>query len=212
MNSSLLLALIGQHKMTSPKFSSSDCGSASSKRGRRTSRGKPNWRSAWPIRPGVECSWWRTIRIGFGIVARNRRPACGTAFACKFKMGPASARRLASFVPRLAGCRSLAGNAPAQIDPLARRHPEQIGGAPQEVILELIALAVGIDDFPHHFDDLGAAFFVQRAVEETGEMIKVDGFVLRRRCLVDQFVGGVVVEREAAFDDDVQLVALALRH
>src|ERR1700728_1707492 len=208
MYSSASLALIGPPKMTAPACWSSVCGSFSSKRGRRTSRGKPNWVSAWPIRPGVECSWWRTIRIGCRIVASGRReesaPIFGIASACKFKMGPPSARRTASFVSRLAGLFGLAGNPPAQIDPFARRHTEQIGGAPQQIILELVALAVGVDDFPHHLDDLSAAFFVQRAVEETGEMIKVDGFVLRGRCLVDQFVGGGVVEREAALDDGVQ--------
>jgi NADP-dependent 3-hydroxy acid dehydrogenase YdfG len=39
---------------------------------------------------------------------------------------------------------------------------------------ELVALAVGIDDFPHHLDDLGAAVFIERAVEQMGEMIEVD--------------------------------------
>ena len=92
------------------------------------------------------------------------------------------------------------------------RHAKQIGGAPKEIVLQFVAGAVGVDDLPHHLDEAGPAGFVERAVEQAGEMIEVDGLVLGERRLVDQFVGGGVVEREAVLDHRVQLVALALRH
>ena len=56
----------------------------------------------------------------------------------------------------------------AQLDPLARRDAKQVGGAPQQIVLELVASAVGIDDLPHHFDDAGAARLVEHAIEQTG--------------------------------------------
>src|SRR5581483_12415770 len=68
----------------------------------------------------------------------------------------------------------LAANPPPQLDALARRDAEQIGSPPQQIVLELVTPAVGIDDLPHHFDDAGAAGLVERAVELMGEMIEVD--------------------------------------
>ena len=55
----------------------------------------------------------------------------------------------------------LGGDAMLEIDPVARRHAEEIGRTPNHVILELVDLAVGIDQFPHHLDDTKAALFVQ---------------------------------------------------
>ena len=113
----------------------------------------------------------------------------------------------------LAGIRArfgiLAADAAAQRDPLLRRHAKEIGGAPQQIVLQLVAAAVGIDDLPHHLDDAGAAALVERAVERMGEMIKVDRFLLGRRRLGDQFFGRRIVERKALLEHVVQLVALA---
>jgi hypothetical protein len=101
-----------------------------------------------------------------------------------------------------------------------RRHfrplPARCAGAArfaaQQIILKLVAAAVGINDFPHHFHDAGAAFLIQRPVEQAGEVIKVDGFVLGLGCLVDQLVGQGVIEAEAPLDDGMKLVAFARRH
>ena len=72
---------------------------------------------------------------------------------------------------------------------LARGDAEQIGGAPDQIVLELGDAAVGIDDLPHHLDHAPAAVLVERAVEQAGEMIEVDRLVLGRGRLVDQLVG-----------------------
>ena len=68
----------------------------------------------------------------------------------------------------VSGSRILAADPPPQLDALVRRHAEQVGGAPHQIVFQLVALAVGIDDLPHHLDDAGAAGFVERAVELTG--------------------------------------------
>ena len=46
-------------------------------------------------------------------------------------------------------------DAPAQLDALVRRNAEQVGGAPEQVVLELVDAAVGVDDLPHHLDRCG---------------------------------------------------------
>ena len=73
MKSSSSLALIGPPKMTAPAWSRMVGGSGSPKRGRRTSSGWPSCCKAWPTRPGVECSWCRTIRIGCPMIAQVSR-------------------------------------------------------------------------------------------------------------------------------------------
>ena len=39
----------------------------------------------------------------------------------------------------------------------SRGNVQQVGGAPDQIVLELGDAAVGIDDLPHHLDDLLAA-------------------------------------------------------
>src|SRR3954469_20582912 len=51
-------------------------------------------------------------------------------------------------------CRGLASCDPVlELNPVARRHAQQIGRAPDDVVLELADLAVGINQLPHHLDD-----------------------------------------------------------
>src|SRR6202790_2644585 len=45
------------------------------------------------------------------------------------------------------------GNPVLEIDPVARRHAEQVRRPPHDVILELADLAVGVNQLPHHLDD-----------------------------------------------------------
>src|SRR6476659_10510999 len=65
-----------------------------------------------------------------------------------------------------------------EVDPVALGDPEQVGRAPDDVILELGHLAIGIDQLPHHLDDALAALFVERAHDDAGEVIEVDGLAL----------------------------------
>src|SRR5262249_20621414 len=57
-----------------------------------------------------------------------------------------------------------------------------------------------------------ATVLVERAVDQTGEMIEVDGFVLGLRCLDEQFVGPRLVEIELLLDENVQFIALDVRN
>src|SRR5262249_9645191 len=45
------------------------------------------------------------------------------------------------------------GDRVLQVDPVALGNAEQIGGAPDDIVLELGDLAVGIDQLPHQADD-----------------------------------------------------------
>src|SRR6478752_7117337 len=72
----------------------------------------------------------------------------------------------------------LAGDTLAQRDAVARGDPQQIGGAPHQVILELRDASVCQHDFPHHLDNTEAARFVERSVDQAGEVIEIDGFLL----------------------------------
>ena len=89
---------------------------------------------------------------------------------------------------------------------------EKVGGAPHNVVLEFIGLTVGKHHLPHHLHHAPAAPLVEGAIDQMGEVIKVDRLVLGRRRLVDQFIGARIVERKAALDHGAQGVALALRH
>src|SRR5712691_3104607 len=235
-------------------------GRASPKRGRRTSRAYPRVLSACPIRPGVECSWCRTIRTGRDMgddrrgESRNASPTGlesdfkGLSYAAGANLGrlripPPLAgegkgggtrrkpRRSALGDPtRLASLATLplaglgrggigaaspgrpgARHAPAQLDALARGNPQQVGGAPDDVVLELVGGPVRIGGFPHHLDDAPAPFLVERAIDQVGEMIEVDRLAVRRDRGVEQLGGARLVEVEAIFEDVVQAVALGLR-
>ena len=92
-----------------------------------------------------------------------------------------------------------------EIDPVARRHAQQVGRAPDHVVLELADLAVGIDQLPHHFDDAEPACLVHRAHDDAGEMIEIDRLALDQRRGRDQLIGGAGIKPEAAFDQAVKL-------
>src|SRR6516162_5407433 len=61
------------------------------------------------------------------------------------KIGRGLSRRRRRAKPR--------GDAMLQLDPVACRYRQKIGGPPHHIVLELSNLAVGIDQFPHHLDD-----------------------------------------------------------
>src|SRR3974377_2171698 len=69
---------------------------------------------------------------------------------------PAPEHRLRTSENRIASRRyelrtgGTCGNAVLEIDPIARRHPQQVSSAPDDVILELAHLTVGVHQFPHH--------------------------------------------------------------
>src|SRR5580700_2756727 len=71
-----------------------------------------------------------------------------------------------------------AGNAVLEIDAVTRRHAEQVGGAPDYIVLELVDLAIGVHQFPHHFDNAEPTGFINRAHDDAGEMIEVDRLAL----------------------------------
>src|SRR3979490_1502236 len=100
----------------------------------------------------------------------------------KFAMAPS-----ASLAPR-------AGDPLAQLDPLARGGAEQSGGPPEQVVLEFGDVTVRVGDLPHHFDDPAPSGFVERAVDEAGEMIEIDRLMLGLRGLGHELVGGGLVE------------------
>src|SRR3989442_14736638 len=100
----------------------------------------------------------------------------------------------------------------AQLDALARGYAEKISRAPDEIVLEFGYAIVGVDDLPHHFDDAQAARFVERAIEQAGEMIDIDRLLLGLGGLGHKLVGRRVIKLEATLDDRVQLAALDLRY
>ena len=63
----------------------------------------------------------------------------------------------------------------AKLDPLSRGHPQQIGGAPDDIVLEFIHSTVGVHNFPHHPNEPAATFAVQKLIELAGEMVEIDG-------------------------------------
>src|SRR5215213_11025963 len=73
-----------------------------------------------------------------------------------------------------------------QRDAFGRRYAEQIGNAPDQIVLELRSRAVGISDRPHHLDQAQPLAFVERSVEQTGEMIEIDRLFIGDRGLFDQ--------------------------
>ena len=55
---------------------------------------------------------------------------------------------------------------------------EQLGDAPDEVLLEFVALAVGKDDLPEVLDDADALVLAHLALQHAGEAVEVDRLVL----------------------------------
>src|SRR2546422_11463680 len=84
-------------------------------------------------------------------------------------------------------------------DPVARRHAEQIGCTPNDVILELADLAVGINHLPHHLDDAESALFIYRTHDDAGEVIEIDRLALNQHRRRDQLIRSAGIKPEAAF-------------
>src|SRR5262249_10228958 len=72
--------------------------------------------------------------------------------------------------------------------------------------------AVGKGDLPEHFHQADAARLIQRAIQHTGEMIEVDGFMLGGRSGFDQLVGCGVIEIEALLEQIMQHLAFGRRY
>src|SRR5260370_38400585 len=111
----------------------------------------------------------------------------------------------------VAGRSALGGDPSADLDALAGRDSQQVGGAPDHVLLEFAHPPVSIDDFPHHLDNSPPAGLVERAVDQAGEMIEADGIAIGRTGFVDPLGGHLVIEIEAALEHRMQLVALVRR-
>lgn len=88
------------------------------------------------------------------------------------------------------GQRGMIGrNSLAKFDTLSSRYSEEIGGAPDDIVLIFIHSAVGIDDLPHHLNDLATAFVVRELMELTGKMIEVYGGPVDLGRFLDQLGG-----------------------
>src|SRR3954453_21431715 len=97
------------------------------------------------------------------------------------------------------------GDAMLEIDPVARRHSEQIGGPPDHVVLELADLTVGIHQLPHHFDNEEPAGLIHRAYDDAGELIEIYRLALHQSRRGDQLVRRAGIKSEAAFDKAMKL-------
>ena len=69
-------------------------------------------------------------------------------------------------------------------DAVAALDTDQLGDAPDRVVLQLVQLAVGIDDLPHQADERLAPVLVEMALQHAGEGIEVD------RLIVGPLAGG----------------------
>ena len=75
---------------------------------------------------------------------------------------------------------------PAKLDPLPRGQPQEIGGAPNDIVFNFIHFSVGIYNLPHHLNDLAASFVVHKLIELAGEVVKIDGGPVDRGRFLDQ--------------------------
>src|SRR5580704_9751448 len=76
--------------------------------------------------------------------------------------------------------------AAATRDALARGDAEQVGDAPDEILLEVADPPSGMDDLPHHFNDTPPAVIIDRTGDAAGEVIEIDRPLLGLGCLIDQ--------------------------
>ena len=77
-------------------------------------------------------------------------------------------------------------NLPAKLDPLSRGHPQEIGGAPNDIVFDFIHFFVGVDNLPHHLDDLAATFVVHKLIDLAGKVVEIDGGPVGRGRFLDQ--------------------------
>jgi hypothetical protein len=62
----------------------------------------------------------------------------------------------------------------AFLDALARGHAEEVGNAPDDVILHFASFAIGINDVPQDTDQLQTLFGIEVTLEIGGEAVVVD--------------------------------------
>src|SRR5437899_10663205 len=91
-------------------------------------------------------------------------------------------------------------NTVLEIDPVARRHAEQIGCTPNDVILELADLPVGINHLPHHLDDAESALFIYPNHYDAGEVTEFDRLALNQHRGRAQLIRVARIEPEAHVD------------
>jgi hypothetical protein len=99
----------------------------------------------------------------------------------------------------------------AQLDPLSRGYPQQIGGTPDDIILEFIHSTVGIHNFPHHLNEPATTFVVQKLIELAGEMVEIDGGPVDRSRFLQQYGGGPVVQIKMRSENSVKFRPPRLR-
>src|SRR5438552_17025172 len=107
-------------------------------------------------------------------------------------------------------CALPAGDATLEIDPVALGNTEQIGGAPDDIVLELIDLAIGISQLPHHLDDAEPAFLIDRTHDDAGEMIEIDRLAFHQHRGGNQLVRSAGIEPEAGFNPPMKLALFDL--
>src|SRR3984893_16219553 len=157
---------------------------------------------------------WQRIAIFSGLIATRAQPSRGTL---KFRHvryrtveGSSRLDRTVSqcrvsnicIIGRRHGWRG--GDTALEINPIARRHAQEIGGAPDHVVLELADLAVGIDKLPHHFDDAKPALLIHRAHDDAGEMIEIDRLTLDQHRGGDQLICRAGIKPETGLEQTVK--------
>src|SRR5665213_1514759 len=164
----------------------------------------------------TESSKWRSTAAGSGRSSRTLKfshvrhlDASGCRVGDVRTAGGWTARDWTASGWTTRGWRPLfAGDPMLEIDPVAGRHAQQIRRTPDDVILELADLAVGIHQLPHHFDNAESAFFVDRTHDDAGEMIEVDRLALDQSGGRDQFIRAAGIEPEPCFEQAVQFALL----
>jgi hypothetical protein len=100
----------------------------------------------------------------------------------------------------------------AEIDPLSRGHPRQIGDTPDDIILEFIHSTVVIHNFPHHLNEPAATFVVQKLIELVGELVDIDGGPVDRGRFLEQPGGSQIVKIKMRSENGVKFRPPRLRH
>jgi hypothetical protein len=100
----------------------------------------------------------------------------------------------------------------AQLDPLSRGHPQQIGDTPDDIVLEFIYSAVGVHNFPHHPNELAVTFAIHKLIELAGEMVEIDGGPVDRSRFLEQPGGGQIVQIKMRSENSVKFRPPRLRH
>src|SRR5690606_8648808 len=94
--------------------------------------------------------------------------------------------------------------------PLLPVYAEQLRHTPDEVLLELMALAVGEDDLPEILDDADALFLRRPALEHRGKTVEIDRFALGRHGVFHQGFDVPVREAVIAGKNGPEPVAFAV--